>query len=687
MRLLRLRRAPAPALVLAACLALAAAAAAGGGDGPADRGIDPANIDQTCEPCKDFYQYANGGWLARNEIPAAFSVWGSASGVREKNLAVMKQVLEEAAADKAARPGSNTRKIGDLYASCMDEARAEAEGAKPLAPGLERVAKLRDAKGLPALVAYLHSQGVGALFSFGSTPDPKESRRTMASVGQGGLGMPDRDYYLKDDEKSKQLRAAYARMVANTFRLLGDAPEQAQAGADAVMRFETELARASLDRVARRDPNRQYNKMPVAELQKLAPGFDFAAYFKAAGAPAFADLNVGQPDFFRGLDKALAGAGAEDLRTYLRWHVARSAASALSSAFYDESFAFYGKALTGAKEPQARWRRCVAAVDGTLGEALGEAYVKRAFPPESKARMRQLVTNLMAALRESLPALDWMSDETRRAALAKLAAFNQKIGYPDAWRDYSGLRVERGAHLDNLRRAAAFERERNLSKIGQPVDRGEWFMTPPTVNAYHNALFAEIVFPAGILQPPLFNPAADDAVNYGGIGSVIGHEITHGFDDQGRKYDLNGNLRDWWTERDARAYDERARCVEEQYAAFEVEPGLKLNGKLVLGESIADLGGLKIAWLAFQKSLEGRPRPAAVDGFTPEQRFFLGYAQAWARKYRPEELRRLAATDPHPPAMFRVNGPLSNMPQFAAAFGCKLGDAMARPADRRCQVW
>ncbi|HWS90605.1 MAG TPA: M13 family metallopeptidase [Pyrinomonadaceae bacterium] len=677
-----LRRAALPALALAAC-----ALAVAGRAGSSSKGIDPANIDPNTSACTDFFQYANGGWLARNEIPPAFSVWGSASGVREKNIAVLKQVLEEAAADKTAKPGSNQQKVGDFYAACMDEARAEAEGAKPLAPGLEQIAKLRDAKGLPALVGYLHGQGISTLFGFGSSPDLKESRQTIASIGQGGLGMPDRDYYLKDDEKSKQLREAYARMVTNMFKLLGDTPEQAQAGAQTVMRLETELARNSLDRVARRDPNRQYNKMTVAELQKLAPSFDFAAYFKGLGAPAFADLNVGQPDFFRGLDKVIAGASPEDLRTYLRWHLVRGAANALSTPFFNESFEFYGKALTGAKQPQERWRRCVSAADSTLGEALGEAYVKRAFPPESKARMQQLVNNLVAALRDDIPTLQWMSEATRKSALDKLAAFKQKIGYPDRWRDYSALKVERASHVENLRRAAAFERRRDLAKIGRPVDKTEWFMTPPTVNAYHYPLFSEIVFPAGILQPPLFNPEADDAVNYGGIGSVIGHEITHGFDDQGRKYDLHGNLRDWWTEADAKAYDERARCVEEQFSGFEVEPGLRLTGKLVLGESIADLGGLKLAWLAFQKSLEGKPRPEKIDGFTAEQRFFLGYAQAWARKYRAEELRRLAAVDPHPPGMYRVNGPVSNMPQFAEAFQCKAGDPMVRPADKRCQVW
>jgi predicted metalloendopeptidase len=454
-----------------------------------------------------------------------------------------------------------------------------------------------------------------------------------------------------------------------------------------VLKIETELARVSLDRVARRDPLKQYNKMSPAEAQKLMPSFDLDAYFKAAGAPELTAVNVGQPDFFRGLEKTLTSVPATEWHTYLRWHLVRAASPSLSTPFVNENFDFYGRTLSGTKEMLPRWRRCVNAIDGTLGEALGEAYVKKVFPPESKARMQELVKNLIAALREDINTLEWMSEPTRQQAIAKLAAFATKIGYPDKWRDYSQLRIGRASYVENLRRTAQFERRRTLAKLSKPVDRAEWLMTPPTVNAYHYPVFAEIVFPAGILQPPLFNPEADDALNYGAIGGVIGHELTHGFDDQGRKFDLNGNLKDWWTETDGKAYDVRAKCVEDQFSSFEVEPGLKVNGKLVLGESIADLGGLKIAWLAFKKSLEGKPRPADIDGFTPEQRFFLGWAQGWGRKYRPEEMRRLAAIDPHPLGKFRTNGPLSNMPEFAAAWNCKLGDAMVRPPEIRCQVW
>jgi predicted metalloendopeptidase len=428
--------------------------------------------------------------------------------------------------------------------------------------------------------------------------------------------------------------------------------------------------------------------MGPADLKTVMANFDWQAYFKSIGAPQFTEINVAHPDFFKGLDQMLVSVPIEDWKTYLRWHLVHDAASALSTPFVNEDFAFYSKTLNGTKEIQPRWRRCVVATDNVLGEALGEVYVKKAFPPEAKARMRQLVNNLIVALREDIPTLDWMSEPTRQAAIAKLNAFGIKIGYPDKWRDYSTLKIERASYLDNLERASRFERLRNFNKMGRPVDRTEWGMTPPTVNAYNNSLMNEIVFPAGILQPPYFDLTADDALNYGAIGAVIGHEMSHGFDDQGRKFDLQGNLKDWWTEVDAKNYTERATCVEQQFSNFRVEEiGLNQNGKLVLGESIGDLGGLKIAWLAFQKAMQGKPRPASIDGFTPEQRFFLGWAQVWGRKQTPEAMRQQILTDPHPLGRFRVNGPLSNMPQFAEAFHCQAGDAMVRPPEQRCQVW
>jgi putative endopeptidase len=674
-------------LLLALVAATAFGLAAFGQQTP--RGFDPANMcTTTCKACDDFYQYANGGWIARNEIPPAFSTWGITSPLREKNIATLHDILDAAAKNTAAPKGSNEQKIGEFYASCMDEPKIEALGAKPLDPELAIINNMKSEADLPATLAHLQSIGVPALFGFGAGQDFKNSSSVIAITGQGGLSLPDRDFYLKDDAKSKLTRDAYIAHVTNMFKLLGDDEAKAAAEAQTVMQIETQLAQVSLDRVSRRDASKQYHKMSAADLKNVMPNFDWATYLKKLGAPKFTEVNVAHPDFFKGVDPMLKSVSIDDWKTYLRWHLVHDAAEALSSPFVNENFNFYSKFLNGTKEIQPRWRRCVVATDQTLGEALGEVYVKKAFPPEAKARMKQLVDNLIAALREDIPTLDWMSDPTRQAAIAKLNAFAVKIGYPDKWRDYSSLKIERTSFVDNLLRASQFERRRNLAKIGRPVDRTEWGMTPPTINAYNNSLMNEIVFPAGILQPPYFDLSGDDALNYGAIGAVIGHEMSHGFDDQGRKFDMQGNLKDWWTEADAKNYTDRANCVEQQFSSFKVEEvGLNQNGKLVLGESIGDLGGLKISWLAFQKSMQGKPRPADIDGFTPEQRFFLGWAQVWGRKQTPEAMRQQILTDPHPLGRFRVNGPLSNMPQFAEAFHCNAGDPMVRPPDKRCQVW
>ena len=681
MRRLNLR--PLIALVIASAFALAAFAQT------APRAFDPANMCSTgCKACDDFYQYADGGWIAKNEIPAAFSTWGITSPLREKNIATLHQILEDAAKNTAAPKGSNEQKIGSFYASCMDEAKIEALGANPLAPELAIINKMKSSRDLPATLAYLHRNGVPAIFVFGAGQDFKKSDSIIAITGQGGLGLPDRDFYIKDDAKSKSTRDAYVAHMTSMFKLLGDDADKAAVEAQTSMKIETQLAQVSIDRVARRDASKQYHKMSPADLKNVMTNFDWSTYTKKRGAPKFTEINVAHPDFFKGVDQMLTSVSIDDWKTYLRWHLVHDAADALSAAFVNENFNFYGKTLNGTKEIQPRWRRCVVATDQNLGEALGEVYVKKAFPPEAKARMKALVNNLIVALREDIPTLDWMSEPTRQAAIAKLNAFAVKIGYPDKWRDYSSLKIERTSFLDNLQHSSQFERRRNLAKMGRPVDRTEWGMTPPTVNAYNNSLMNEIVFPAGILQPPYFDPTADDALNYGAIGAVIGHEMSHGFDDQGRKFDLHGNLTDWWTEADAKNYTDRANCVEQQFSSFRVEEiAMNQNGKLVLGESIGDLGGLKIAWLAFQKAMQGKPRPADIDGFTQEQRFFLGWAQVWGRKQTPEAMRQQILTDPHPLGRFRVNGPLSNMPQFAEAFHCNLGDAMVRPPDQRCQVW
>jgi len=670
---------------LAACvLALAALAQTGGKNG---RGFDKARMDESAAACNDFYQYANGGWLKTTEIPAAFSSWGSFNILAENNRKTLHEILEESAKKAGAKAGSIDQKVGDFYATCMDETARESLGAKPLTPYLARIDKVSDVKGLNALITEFHKAGLPGLFGFGSLPDLKNSSMVIGFAGQGGLSLPNKDYYTKTDEKSVKLRADFVQHLTSMFQLLGDSAEQAAKNAQTVMTIETRLAGASRGPVELRDFSTQYHIMGAADLAKLTPNFSWGDYFAGLGLPKALQINVAHPEFFQAADKMLTEVPVADWKTYLRWHLVHAAADALSSKFETENFNFYGKTLAGRKEQNPMWRRCTSSADANLGEALGQVYVARAFTPESKARMQTMINNLIAAFNERIQKADWMSDETRKAAIAKLAAFQQKIGYPDKWIDYSRLDVKRDSYAANIIRASEFTQARDFAKIGKPLDRSEWGMSPPTVNAYNNWLQNEIVFPAGILQPPFFNPDADDAINYGAIGAVIGHEITHGFDDQGAKFDLQGNLKDWWTPADLKNFQTRSECVVNQFSAFEVEPGLNMQGKLVSGESIADLGGLTVSYEAFQKSMAGKPKPANIDGFTPEQRFFLGWAQVWAAKYTPEIARLITQSDPHPISRFRVNGPLSNMPQFAAAFQCKGGDAMVRPDKDRCQVW
>lgn len=651
------------------------------------RGYDPASMDKNTAACTDFYQYANGSWLARTAIPPAYSSWGSFNVLAENNRKTLHDILEEAAKRTNAVKGSNEQKIGDFYSSCLDEAKREAEGMKPLVPELARIDKIRDAKGVQAEIAYLHRHGVGTLFGFGSLPDLKNSSMVMGFAGQGGLSLPNRDYYTKTDEKSVKLRADFVKHIANMFQLVGESPEQAAKNAQTVLAFHTRLAENSRTPVALRDPTTQYHMMSPEKLKEFTPNFSWADYRRGVGAPVTGDINVAHPEFFQAVDKMVIEVPVADWKTYLRWHLISAAAPSLSSKFETESFNFFGKTLEGRKEQLPRWRRCVIATDGALGEALGSVYVARAFTPESKARMKEMVNNLIAAFRERLMKLEWMGDDTRKQAIAKLEAFGQKIGYPDKWIDYSALNVSRKSHLENVMSSSEFDQRRDFAKINKPVDRTLWGMTPPTVNAGYNPLNNDISFPAGILQAPFFNPNADDAINYGAIGAVIGHEIIHGYDDSGSQFDAKGNLKNWWTPADQKNFETRGDCIVKQFDAFEVEPGLNMIGKLVSGESIADFGGLTVAYQAFMKSLEGKRRPASIDGFTPEQRFFLGWAQVWASKDTPEVARLLAQSDPHPLARFRVNGPLSNMPQFAAAFSCKASDAMVRDETKRCQIW
>ncbi|HXT27607.1 MAG TPA: M13 family metallopeptidase [Candidatus Eisenbacteria bacterium] len=646
-------------------------------------GFSETNLDRTCKPCDDFNQFAMGGWMKNNPIPAEYPNWGSFTMLADRNQASMRVILEEAGKANAAA-GSNQQKIGDFYASCMDTSAIDAAGVKPLAADFAAIDAVKDASALQPLIGRLQQTGAGYLFRFDSTQDLDESTQVIAEINQSGLGLPDRDYYTRTDEKSAQLRTDYAAHVAKMFVLAGDSGERANADAKTVMELETALAKASMSRVQMRDPHAVWHKMTLPQLRELAPGWGWEAYFRQRNAPEFSSINVSQPDFFKETNRLLTATPLKDWKTYLRWHVLHASATQLSEPFVQENFNFYGTKLSGTKQLQPRWKRCSQSVNRNLGEALGEVYVEKYFPPEAKAHARLMVMNLIGALKSDIPELGWMGPETKKAALEKLEAFQIKIGYPDKWRDYSALPVDKGSYLANERRAIAFENARDLNKIGKPVDRGEWQMTPPTVNAYYDSTMNEIVFPAGILQPPFYDPQADDAVNYGGMGAAIGHEITHGFDDQGSQFDAKGNLRDWWTKQDRKNFDERATCVQKQFDGYEVEPGLHENGKLVLGESIADLGGLAISYAAYEKSIEGK-RPATLGGFTPEQRFFLGWAQVWGANMRAENARLMANTNEHPLPKFRTNGPLSNMELFAKAFACKKGDAMVR--ESVCKIW
>jgi endothelin-converting enzyme/putative endopeptidase len=670
---------PAAALVLA-CASLAGAAEPAKSVG----GWSPASLDTSVAPCDDFFQFACGGWNKANPIPDDQSRWGTFNVLADRNRDTLKQILTEAtAAGAAASPVQ--RQIGDFYATCMDEPAVEKTGAAAVKPELDRVAAVKTKAELPALVAHLHAAGTGAFFGFGSEQDFKDATRVLAITGQGGLGLPDRDYYFRDDPKSKELREKYAAHVERMFALLGDAPAVAKKNAAGVLAVETALAKGALDVVSQRDPQKIYHLMSGKDFAALAPGFAMEAYLKGIGAPAVNEINVTEPDFLKALDGVVAANDIDTLKTYLRWHVAHDAAPFLSSAFVNENFEFFGKTLTGAKELRPRWKRCVDATDTALGEALGQAFVDRTFGPEGKKRMKEMVGNLEAALRADIGALPWMTPVTKGKAVEKLNAIANKVGYPDTWRDYGSVKIVRGDLAGNVARANAFELARQLAKIGKPVNRGEFTMTPPTVNAYYNPLLNDVNFPVGILQPPFFDLTKDDGLNYGAIGSVIGHELTHGFDDQGRQFAANGNLADWWTEADAKEFETRAQCVVDQYGGYVVDGDLKQNGQLTLGENVADNGGVRIAYMALLESLKNQ-QAQKIDGFTPEQRFFLGWSQVWCAQARIESERLQAQTDPHSLPKFRVNGVVGNMPEFQKAFACPATAPMVR-GDKACRVW
>ncbi|QMU28924.1 M13 family metallopeptidase [Adhaeribacter radiodurans] len=649
-------------------------------------GLDPANLDTTQSPCADFFQYANGGWIKNNPVPAAERRWGSFEELADKNYAVQRNILTEAAANTSAPKGSNSQKVGDFFGSGMDSTAIEQSGITPLKPYFDKVAAIKDAKGLLTTVAQLKKSGISGMFSFYVGQDDKKSTEYAIFLNQGGLGLPDRDYYLKEDERSKNIRAEYVKHLQNMFTLLGDDATMAQKNATKVMSLETRLAKASRTRVELRDPQANYNKMTIAQLQKQTPATNWNLLLTLMGAKNVNEVIVGQPAFFKELNTLVKTSSLSDWKTYLRWHLIHSTAPYLNQAYVQENFNFYGKVLSGTKALQPRWKRVLRTTDAAIGEAMGQLYVEKTFTPEAKAKALEMVKNLRDAFQEHVQQLDWMSETTKKQALVKLDAFAVKIGYPDKWKDYADLNVGRESYVTNVLQANEFDFNYNVNKLGKPIDRAEWGMTPPTVNAYYNPSMNEIVFPAGIMQPPFFDPKADDAVNYGGMGAVIGHEITHGFDDQGRQYDAEGNLKDWWTKTDADQFTKRADMVVNQYGAYEVLPAVKVNGSLTLGENLADIGGLNIAYTALQKALAGKNKDK-IAGFTPEQRFFLAWAQIWRVNGTEQYFNQQVQTDPHSPGRFRTNGPLTNMPQFYEAFGCKPGDKMVKPAGEQIKIW
>jgi len=669
------------ALLLSAAVCFAQATA------QAETGFSIGNLDKTADPCVDFYQYACGNWLKKTQIPADQPEWVSFTELYERNLVTERNILEKASAGGPNR-GPIDQKIGDYYGACMDEKAADAKGLGPLKPELERVAAVKDKGALIDAIAHAHLVGPNPLFNFYTAPDLHNADLVIAYIDQGGLTLPDRNYYIKeDDPKMVEMRKRLVEYATQMFTLAGQSARQAADSAQTIFEIETALAKASMDRTLRRDPKNRDHKMTRDAAISLAPDFYLARYFTDMATPSFSELNVSNPEFFKQVNGVVESEPLDRLKTYVEWHMLNAAAPWLSKLFVDTNFRFQ-QALTGQAEIQARWKRCVDATDGALGEALGQRYVEETFGPEGKQRMLKMVDELEKALDEDIRQLPWMSEATKKQAKLKLVAIRNKIGYPDVWRDYSKLSIQPGDLVGNFLRANEFESRRQIAKIGKPLDRKEWGMTPPTVNAYYSGSRNEIVFPAGILEPPFFDKKMDDAVNFGGIGLVIGHELTHGFDDQGRKFDPQGNLRDWWTDQDGKEFEKRASCVADEYGNFVAVDELKLNGKLTLGENTADNGGARIALMALLNTIaQDKSGKAAdkIDGYTPEQRFFLGFGRVWCEKRRPEYSRMLVNVDPHSPGRYRVNGVVENMPEFQKAWGCKAGQPMVR--ENACRVW
>jgi putative endopeptidase len=649
-------------------------------------GILPGDIDKTANACTDFFQYANGSWRKQNAIPNDMDRWSRRWQSGEVNMEHVRDILTDVSARHDWPQGSAEQLSGDYYAACMDESHVNQLGLAPAKPWLDAIGAIKTRADLQRTIGHLHDIGVAVPFAVVSTQDLHDPTRVIANVDASGLGLPDRDYYLKTEPRFVEARAKYLEHVANTFTLAGAKPDEAKAAADTVFAFEKRLAQASLDNVALRDPKQQDHKTTFAQLQQEAPAFDWAAYFDAAKLPQ-ADLNVAQPAFLKQANTEFASTPIDQWRTYLRWHVLRTSSEMLPQAFVAEHFNFYGKYLSGATEMKPRAKRCAEDTDSLLGEALGKSYVTKYFPPEAKARMQDMVKNILLAMHDTIVGIDWMSPDTKAKALEKLSTFNPKIGYPDKWKTYDGVRVARTSYWNDREAAYRWNVADDRAQIGKPVDRARWGMTPPTSNAYYNPLLNEIVFPAGILQPPAFDVTATDAVNYGAIGVVIGHEISHGFDDQGAQFDAQGRLANWWTPQDNTRFTAKGQCVVKQFDSYFIEPGMHHNGKLVLGESIGDLAGAKIAYRAYLKSREGKGPEPTIDGYTPEQQFFIAWGQWRGDETRPETQRTMIQGDPHPIAKYRVNGPLSNLPEFKQAFQCNVGDAMVRGEGDRCEVW
>ena len=643
--------------------------------------LDFTSMDRSTDPCVDFFKYSCGGWMKNNPIPPDQSSWDTYSKMQDENLGRLREILAAASAPDSNRNAA-TQKIGDYYASCIDEKAIESKGAKPLKPDMERIAAIASKAEIASTAAAMIDDNI--LFRFGSTQDFRDASQMIAEADQGGLGLPDRDYYVKDDQKSVDLRKTYVTHVQKMFELLGDKPAVAATEAQTVMRIETALARGSMTRVERRDPKNLDHKMNSGDFEKITPDFQWQAYFTKVGLASLASLNVASPGFFKAMDEELNRESLPDWKTYMRWHLVHANAPFLSSAFLNENFAFYGKTLRGQEQLQPRWKRCTEGVDGDLGEALGQVYVEKYFSPQAKQEAVKMVKEIETAMQQDINSLPWMSANTKQQAIVKLHGMANKIGYPDKWRDYSKLEIIRGDELGNVERARKFEFDRQLAKIGKPLDRGEWDMTPPTVNAYYNPQMNDINFPAGVLQPPAFDPASDAAPNYGDTGGTIGHELTHGFDDEGRQFDAQGNLRDWWTDEDGKEFVKRASCISDQYSTYTIIDDIKINGKLTLGEDVADLGGLILAYMAWKEDTKGQ-NLQPIENLTPDQRFFVGYGQSWCGESRDETKRLRATVDPHSPEKYRTNGVVSNMPEFQEAFHCKAGAPMVN--QNRCRVW